>query len=342
MKFCKKIALSLAVLILILFSSACGETFSIIHFISFKTEVKIVVDSPVSIALEKEIKAYLAGLENSLSLSVEDSLINRYNSLNEGETISFSTEFNDILTICKEVNKLTNGAFDPTVLPLTKLWQFSPDKYKVEDFFVPTDSEIISTKKRVSFDFIHEDTWIKKISDVEIDLGGVAKGYGAEEVAKKLISAGAKKGYVNIGRSSLYLIEIDSLGMRHPRKAGDTILTLNKSLKNIAVSTSGDYERYYEHDGKIYSHLINPKTGLPSDTGFASVMVLGESAVEVDALSTALCIFERGELINFIKEHGQTYSVVAVYIKGETKEIITSLSPSDFTLNDKEYEILKF
>ena len=341
MKICKKLALMLALLILTLFPVSCGTAYYQLNFISFNSAVEIKTYLPASLDLEKEIKSYLYGLENTFSLSVENSLLNKYNALPAKENPNLTEEFKELLTICKNVYNKTNGAFDPTVLPLTKLWQFSPDVYKSENFEVPSDSEIKSAKGLVSFNAIENGTFIKTNSQTILDLGGVVKGYGAEKIAKKLINAGAKQGYVDIGGSSFYLIEVSSLGIRHPRNDEDVVLTINKKLKNVAVSTSGDYEKFYEKDGKRYCHIINPKTGYPTNTGFASVTILGSSGAELDALSTALMTYEEKELIEFIKQNGQTYSVIAVYINGQTKQIITNLNKSHISLKDKSFEIVK-
>ena len=184
-----------------------------------------------------------------------------------------------------------------------------------------------------------------------MDLGGIVKGYAAEQAGKILLSAGHSSGYVNVGGSSLHLLSVNTLGISRPRSNG-TILTVNaKNLKGVSVSTSGDYEKFYSLDGVRYSHIINPFTGKPSTTNVCSVTIIGADGAYSDAITTASCLkeydetnFENSQLIVFLRSiisQNAGCSVYAVYDDGNTKQVITNkIKGEHFTLNDNNYTVI--
>ena len=340
MKFLKRLIVFLISIVLVVFNLSCGVNYSQINFTCFETGINIVVDKTISKTTETEIKNYLFNLEEQSSVNLSTSLISQYNNLAVNKAPNLSNELKEILGVCKKVYSLTNGGFDPTIFPLVKLWQFNAGTYKNPNFIPPTIEQIVSALSNVGFDKIQDLTYVKS-SMVEIDLGGALKGYAAEKVGNMLINKGVKKGYINVGSSSLYIIESNTLGIVHPRNNSSVILTLNQKIKNTAVSTSGDYERFYQYDNERYSHIINAKTGMPANTGVVSATVLGESGAETDAISTALCTYSKQELINFVSLNGDNYKIIAVYLNGQEKQIITNFSSSSFTLHDSSYTFLQ-
>ena len=167
-----------------------------------------------------------------------------------------------------------------------------------------------------------------------------------------MLSAGHKSGYVNVGGSSLHLLNVQSLGIVHPRSESGTILTVKtKNIQGVCVSTSGDYEKSYIIDGIRYSHIINPNTGKPTNTGVCSVTIIGAGGAYSDAISTAACLkeynpnnVENSPLIKFLRSiisQNAGCSVFAVYDDGQTKQIITNkIKGENFTLHDNNYTVI--
>lgn len=186
--------------------------------------------------------------------------------------------------------QVSDGAFDVTVGPLVNLWGFSDKKY-----YLPDRAEIKKTlglvgSDKISFD--NSNNMVKlKLSGMKIDLGGIAKGYALDCAVKKLTANNIKSCLINLGG------QIYCLGNRFGRPWRIAIQAARNSgtreiieLKNLGISTSGDYEQYFIIDNKRYCHILNPKTGCPAESGIKSVTVIAPSNLEADALSTAIFI----------------------------------------------------
>jgi thiamine biosynthesis lipoprotein ApbE len=196
-----------------------------------------------------------------------------------------------------------------------------------------------------------QNSLIKPCSDMQLDFGGIVKGFAADKIASILRENGHYAGYVNVGGSSMNLLKVNSLGISHPRKDGKIIDVNLFDLENLSVSTSGDYEKYHDYQGKRYSHIINPSTGYPTDTGICSATIICGDGAFADAITTALCLCSHtenktdSELILLVKKFIQEYPTAAVFVvfnSGDGKEIITNKTEGeDFTLLDKDYSVVK-
>lgn len=348
MKILKKlfsIALSITLCSIFIIASACNQKYDSISSINFNTEVYIVVDGKISTQTKNDIFTLLDGLEEEFSLAEENSFVSKLNNLSVNQPLAITERTKDILSKCKSFNNLTNK-FNPAVLPLLDLWQLSSSTYKGKDgeLIIPSESEIETKKENLDLNsLIINETTVCKNKDIKIDVGGVLKGYSADLIKEILIKNGHKKGYVNIGGSSLSFLTLDDgLQIRNPRNSSNNILFISKQdIINKSISTSGDYERYYVKDGVRYSHIIDPNTASPSQTKIASATIVCEDGCFADAITTALCCMTKEELIEFTKTNLQGFSVYAVYIDGETKEILTNKKQGEnFTLLDSSYNIV--
>ena len=324
------------------------------HFTAFKnTDVTVQArEKTLSAAAEKEITDLLSRLNSEFSATVTESTTYKINSAAASEETEISEEFRLVAKECQKMRLITRGKFDPSVYPLTLLWKFAPN-YPDPDFSVPTDDEILTTKTLVGFDkFSFENSAIKTLDGAKLDFGGVLKGYAADKIAQIMKADGITKGYVNVGGSSLYLLSVDNLYIVHPRKK-DNILKIKINSADLSVSTSGDYEKNYQANGKIYSHIIDPATGHSSESGVASATVIGKNGLYLDAVTTALNLFthdfsepENGELFKFVKEllnseEFKDAQIFVVCIRGDQKQILTNKKQGeDFTLSDNEYSVI--
>jgi len=215
---------------------------------------------------------------------------------------------------------LSGGAFDITVEPLIKLWQAS-----AKNNVMPTADELALARSAVgvrNLDMM-EDGRVQVLHEgTSINLGGIAKGYAVDEAARILRENGMENFMVDAG-GDLYVGgnncrgEPWHLGIRDPRdstKILDVVL-----LRNASVVTSGDYERFYEVEGKKWSHIINPKTGFPVEH-VASATVIAPTAEDADALATAVCVLGAEKGVELLDSQGEGYSGLIV-IRDDQGEI---------------------
>jgi len=192
-----------------------------------------------------------------------------------------------LLEICVQRSEQTDGAFDITVGPLMKSWGFFRGRGRL-----PTQAEITQVLKRVGYQHLKLDAERRTIrfdeSGVEIDLGGIAKGYAVDRAADILRLNGITSALVSSGTSSIYALGSPpgapgwKITLRDPydaHKPADII-----HLQNYSLSTSGSYERFFEIDGKNYCHIMNPHTGWPVQ-GVLSAAVLAATGTDTDGRS---------------------------------------------------------
>ena len=189
-----------------------------------------------------------------------------------------------------EYNRLTQGAFDITVWPLIALWK----KGEKENIF-PSHDEILRTKKMLGPSQIEllSNNQIRLLNEaVKIDLGGIAAGYGVDEAVRIFHEHGLKDFLIDAG-GDLFAGGHNCqgqpwrIGIRDPRDAAKLLEVIY--LTDSAVTTSGDYEKFYEINGQRWSHIFNPITGYPQK-GVKSATVIAPTTLEADVLATALCV----------------------------------------------------
>ena len=186
----------------------------------------------------------------------------------------------------------TGGAFDITVGPLMKTWGFFRGRGRL-----PAPAEIAAALKHVGYRNLELNTAERTLrfqrGGMEIDLGGIAKGYAVDQAVEILRSRGIRSALVSSGTSSAYALGSPpgergwQITVRSPydaRKAADIV-----RLRNFSLSISGDYERFFRIGGKLYCHIMDPRTGRPVENMLATV-VLAARCTETDALSTAFFV----------------------------------------------------
>lgn len=226
-------------------------------------------------------------LEKKLSKTIEGSDVNRINK-SKGEPVEVSDETAELINLSKKYSELSKGAFDITIAPLSEVWNFQN-----ENPTPPSDDEINTLLTSVGMDFINIDgnTVTKTNPDTEIDLGGIAKGYIADKTAEYLKSRNVTSALINFGGN---VVTIGSKTDNTPFKIGiqKPFAETNEvcgavSSKDGTIVTSGTYQRYFEYNGEKYHHILDPKTGKPSNSGLLSVTIEGTKSADADALSTA-------------------------------------------------------
>jgi thiamine biosynthesis lipoprotein len=211
------------------------------------------------------------------------------------EPVKLPVELAAIIGRGKALGGLTGGAFDITFAGVGKLWDF-----KRQPPIVPTGAEVEQALQRVDYRRIRIDEHQSTVAiprGFRIGLGGIAKGYGIDRAMAVLRKHGVASGVVSVGGDMKVLGrkygKAWEVGIAHPRDKERALAALKVS--NTCVVTSGDYERFFEVDGKRYHHILDPRTGYPS-TGCITATVVAVNAEYADALATALCVLgpERG------------------------------------------------
>lgn len=222
----------------------------------------------------------------------------------------------DVLEVLKEalyVSGETGGAFDPTIGALTiGVYRFGRGGDRV-----PGDEEIRKAKSLVNFRELRiqgDEAYLER-EGMMIDLGGIGKGYAVEKAVRVLKRRGVKKGMVSLsGDIKVFGSDIE-IGVRDPGGEG-AIASFHTGTGELAISTSGGYERVIDPTGKAYHHLLVPATGKPG-RDFLSVTVIldGDSAL-ADAYATSLFVMGKDRSIEFLKKHPEI-GVFAVLPDGE-------------------------
>ena len=335
----KLISLFLCVVILLL-CCACtvfdrtkvarDEMFALDTLISFKAYSR---DNGNADAI-KNAKAEITRLENLLSVSIESSDIYKINHSN-GQPVKVSNETSEIIRTALRISEKTDGAFDISLYALTQLWGFGAKHY------VPTDKEIEDTLKLTGYKnvSITDDNVVTVKNGVTIDLGGIAKGYIADVVNKKFTNSNVEGALLSFGGMiSTSGKNADSndgfytIGVEYPYES-DYFATFK--CQNDCVVTSGAYQRYFEKDGAMYHHIIDPKTGKPSDSDISSVTVIAKNACEADAMSTAFFVMGVDGAIDYIRNNtdlnGDAFSVI-IFDKNNNLYLTQDVYDRDFKL----------
>ncbi|HEX9026768.1 MAG TPA: FAD:protein FMN transferase [Clostridium sp.] len=223
-------------------------------------------------------------IEKMASSSINTSDVNKINEAAGKEYVNVHPEIIKIIKTSIEYSKISNGAFDITVSPLIKLWGIgTPDER------IPTDYEIKEKVALVGYNNISindADSSVKLMKEgMAIDLGGVAKGFTADEIIKVLKEYDVNSAIINLGGSSIYTLgekpdkTLWSIAIQNPRKEKNEgnigIINLNQD----ALSTSGDYQRFFIKEGKRYHHILDPTTGYPAEAGVMSDTILVDSSI---------------------------------------------------------------
>ncbi len=232
--------------------------------------------------------AEIRRLDNLLSKFKPESEISQ---LNKKGSLKVSLDTLAVIKSALEFYKKSGGSFDITVSPLVDIW-----KRAIHTKILPRKEAINSAKNLLGSDkiIINEKASTVKFLNkgMQIDLGGIAKGYAVDCAVKKLKSAGIKSCLVNAGGNMFAIGKKGNapwkIGIQHPRKPNKIIGNL--FLEDRAIATSGDYEQFFEIKGRRLSHIIDPKTGYPVDTGVVSVTIISNSATICDGLSTAVFV----------------------------------------------------
>lgn len=298
------------------FSTIDGEAQGTTYFIKYL--------NPDSILISKaSVDSILKVIDQSLSTWVEGSTISTFNKLDSIEVVD--PHFITIYERGKELSTLTGGAFHPLVAPLVRAWGFGPEGGRLKD-----GMDIDSLRLLVSFDKItetlldHKDGFFfKKEAGVQIDVNAYAQGYSVDLIADYLVARGIRDMMVEVGGEVVARGLNESgkpwrIGVDKPVDLGlERELQAAVALTDGALATSGTYRKFYEKDGKKYSHTIDPSTGYPVDHNLLSATVLAPNCTNADAMATAFLVMGLEATKDFLRKHPElNLQVYLIYDAG--------------------------
>jgi len=231
------------------------------------------------------------GVDALMSVHRQDSELSRLNARADSETVRVSPDLFRVIAKAQEIAEQTEGSFDITIGPLADLWGFIWKEYRL-----PSEEELKAVLPRVNHFLVRldpEKCTVRFLAPgVWLDLGGIAKGYAVDCAIEKLRSLGITNAMVKAGGDlrvvgappgkTNWIVQLED-----PRKAGRRSRV---PLRNAALSTSGNYENFFEAEGVRYGHILNPRTGRPVQ-GIAACTVIAPTCMESDALATACVVF---------------------------------------------------
>ncbi len=257
-------------------------------------------------AIRDDVRQALDHVDSRMSTYREDSDLNRLNQAPEGEWVELPESVLELMRISREVADHTRGGFDITVGGLVNLWGFGPEGRPTR---IPDTADLEQALAATGIGRLELDTESRRArrqADFFVDLSGIAKGHGVDAVGQVLEQHGVAHFLINIGGDVLAGGRRSAqrpwrIGVEQPDR-GDVPLAV--PLENMAVTTSGDYRNFFEHNGERFSHIIDPRTGRPVAHGLASVTVLHPSTTWADAYATGLLVLGPGQAMAVAEEHG--------------------------------------
>ncbi|MDO5783504.1 MAG: FAD:protein FMN transferase [Eubacteriales bacterium] len=312
--------------------AGCGtETACSQDFYAMDTAMSITAYGADAQAAINESISYINTLEADISRTRETSDIYAVNHA-EGETVTVSEQTADVLRRALELAEETEGCFDPTIAPLSDLWGIG-----TENAAVPAQEEIDAVLPLVDYTRVKLDgTEVTVPADMQIDLGGIGKGYAADHVAQILRDAGIEHATISLGGNVYAVGSKDkglpwSVGITDPDEPGSWFAALKVS--DTSIVTSGDYERYFEQDGKRYCHIFDPETGYPAETDLRSVTIVSADSTKADACTTALFVMGLDRAVEYCKAH----DIEAVFVCRDHTVHVTDGLKDSFSMDSAEY-----
>ena len=282
----------------------------------FDTVIKIQILDPADESILDGLKKLCEKYDTMFSATNTDSELYKLNHAN-GQPFTVSSETANLIQEGIHYSELSGGAFDLTIEPVSALWDFKADKPTV-----PSSDAIAQAVSHVDYTKvdIQDNTVTLEDPEAGIDLGAIAKGYIADQVKTYLKKQGIKHSIIKLGGNvdvigtkpdgSKY-----NIGIQKPfDESGEAITSVQ--LKDQTVVTSGIYERYFKKNGKLYHHILDPRTGYPCENNLYSVSIITDSSTKADALSTTCFLlgYEKGmELIQSMD------GVEAIFITDDEK-----------------------
>lgn len=317
----------------LLLSVCCSCTASPVKTTFFAMDTVMTLELYGDKSALEAAKEEILRLDSLFSIGEEESDISRLNDHGEAE---IAPETAQVLACGQEISQATGGALELTIAPLVDCWGWYEGNTAVPD--AAALSQALSLVDGSGLILKGNQASLSR-SGMAVDLGCIAKGYTASHVAQMLSELGISSALINLGGN------VQTLGTKPDGSdwvigiadAGDPAAYLaTLSVSDCAVVTSGDYQRYFEEDGRRYHHILDPKTGYPTDNGLHSVTVVCDDGTLADGLSTALFVMGLSQAEAFWRSG--VYEFEAVFQADEGLFVTAGLADSIQT--SAEFEVI--
>ena len=251
----------------------------------------------------REVVAWVAEFEARYSRFIPDSLVGRINSAAGDKWVEIDAETERLFAFCNELVFFTRNAFDPTALPLIRLWN-----WKQKPPVIPDEAQISAARELVGWNKVQRRPGAIFLprQGMSIDLGGIGKEYAVDCVMNLAAERGINNVLVDFGqdvRARGAAADKDHwrIGLEDPKNPGKCWASVK--VTDHAVATSGDYLRSFEHNGRRYGHIIDPRNGYPVDNGCRAVSVIAPSCTIAGILTTTAMILGPKDGLHLIESH---------------------------------------
>jgi thiamine biosynthesis lipoprotein len=296
------------------------------RFSAFGTDCLVRVPGPVDETREvlTAVRDRAMTIHEEMSVFDPASAVSRLNASAGTGWTSVPDDVARILARASEMGAVTDGAFDVTVGPLASLW-----KPCIREGRVPSSDEIARARESVGWEHVRVDEAGRRVAldaGTSVDLGGIAKGFAADEFERILRDNGISDALLDLGGSVTVLgapdeAEAWSVGIQDPL-APTGVPAAQFLVSDTSVVTSGTNERFFVRDGIRYHHVVDPRTGSPTQTGLLGVTFIGPDALVADALATAALVAGAADAVGWARSLG--LELVLVFEDGG----VVSTSPS--------------
>jgi thiamine biosynthesis lipoprotein len=280
------------------------------EFFAMGTPCRIAIEDTAPGIAQRAAQAAIAEvhrIEAKYSRYRPDSVVSRLNAAAGGtRTVEVDDETSGLIDFAAQLNALSGGLFDPTTGVLRRVWDFRAAR-------VPGPAEVQAALAGVGWQHV---VWQRPhialtIAGMELDFGGFGKEYAADRAGSVLAEAGIGSALINLGGDIRVVGRRAQnqgwvLGIAHPRKTDEVFAGI--TVREGGLATSGDYERYFEHDGRRYCHVLDPRTGWPAQ-GWQSVSVAAPACLAAGAIST-VAMLKGDDALAFLRDQAVDFLAV--------------------------------
>lgn len=307
--------------LLILFSGCSGKKYLTSDGFAQGTTYHIVYSNDAGYALDSLIASILTDVDNSLSVYNKQSLISK---INRGEETQPDSLIRIVYERSLEIYNLSDGLFDVSASPLFNIWGFGFSNRSVITKEVIDSALNLTGMEKIR---LENGSFVKEMPGVTLNFNAIAKGYTSDVIAGELRKLGIENYLVEVGGEIACKGKNPSgkkwsVGIDKPEEGNiiqgahiqDIIL-----LSGVGLATSGNYRKYYEEDGKIYSHTINPKTGYPVRDNLLSATIIAKDAMTADAFATWFMVAGLEKSIELLEKNNDIEGYLIYTVDGEYK-----------------------
>jgi thiamine biosynthesis lipoprotein len=283
----------------------------------------------------------LSEIEATMSINTPGTIVGAVNEAAGIQAVKVPKDVLEVTLKALYYARLTENAFDPTIGPIVKLWNIGlegervPEPQEIQEALPLVDAGLVQIDGQASTVFLPQPGML-------LDLGGIAKGYAADEVGRILVDHGVKAAVIDLGGNVKVVGNKPDgtkwrIGVQNPSDSRGAYIGIASLGEGATVVTSGVYERYFvDTDGRSYHHIFDTRTGYPVENDIFSVTVISRSSIDADSLSTAL--FAMGLQAGMALTE-RLDEVEAIFIDSANRVYLSSGLPGTFNLTDKSYTL---